>query len=249
METNRCLNCGAETSGKFCANCGQKTDTHRITLKHFLAHDLVHGFWHLDRGILFTIKEALIRPGKAALDYISGKRIRYYNVFYLSLLLIALNVVLWNAVDKMYWKDPTREDSELVDLMGRYLKIFVFCVVPLLAVNGRAVFTRLKLNLTEHFIIGGFSLVGILLMSLIFILSYFLELMADSLSVIKLIAAFLMTIYPIWTYGNATKGLYRFGGFIWRALLFQVLLLVEAIFLMLMLSYFFTSDSGLDINL
>src|SRR5690606_36523782 len=94
-----CLNCQQPASGKYCSNFGQKTDTHRITLKHFLAHDLLHGFWHLDRGILFTVKEAIVRPGKAALDYISGKRVRYYNVFYLSLLLIALNVVLWHFAD------------------------------------------------------------------------------------------------------------------------------------------------------
>lgn len=57
-------------------------------------HDLLHGIWHLEKGILFTIKETFMRPGQAALDYITGKRIRYYNVFYLSLLVIALNLLL-----------------------------------------------------------------------------------------------------------------------------------------------------------
>ena len=74
MDQNYCLNCADQISKNFCANCGQKTDTHRIKIKHFLFHDLLHGVWHLEKGILFTIKEAFVRPGQAALDYIGGKR-------------------------------------------------------------------------------------------------------------------------------------------------------------------------------
>ena len=36
----------------------------------------------------------MLRPGQAALDYISGKRVKYYNVFYLSLLVLAVNILL-----------------------------------------------------------------------------------------------------------------------------------------------------------
>src|SRR5690606_2344353 len=69
-------------------------DTHRITFKNFIFHDVLHGTFHIERGILFTTKQALIRPGKAALDYISGKRRRYYNVFYLILITIGLIIFL-----------------------------------------------------------------------------------------------------------------------------------------------------------
>ena len=44
-------------------------------MKHFVMHDLLHGVWHLEKGILFTLKETIIRPGQAALDYIKGKRV------------------------------------------------------------------------------------------------------------------------------------------------------------------------------
>ena len=79
--TTSCLNCNENLIGKFCYNCGQKSDTHRITLKHFIFHDVLHGVWHIEKGIIFTIKESKTRPGKAALDYISGKRMRYHNFF------------------------------------------------------------------------------------------------------------------------------------------------------------------------
>ena len=83
MTTHNCLNCGKRLTDAFCSGCGQKADTHRITFKNFIFHDVLHGTFHLDRGILFTVKQALTRPGQAALDYISGKRKPFYNVFYL----------------------------------------------------------------------------------------------------------------------------------------------------------------------
>ena len=73
MQYNYCLNCNFTIDNKFCPSCGQKTDTHRIVIKHFVMHDLLHGVWHLEKGILFTLKETITRPGQAALDYIKGK--------------------------------------------------------------------------------------------------------------------------------------------------------------------------------
>lgn len=88
MHSKNCLNCDTPLGGKFCYECGQKSDTHRITARHFIFHDLVHGVWHLDKGLLFTLKETFTRPGYAAMDYINGKRVRYYNIFYLMILVL-----------------------------------------------------------------------------------------------------------------------------------------------------------------
>jgi hypothetical protein len=56
-------------------------------------HDLLHGVFHIERGILFTLKQVVIRPGYSARDYISGKRVSYYNIFYL--MVIILGVILF----------------------------------------------------------------------------------------------------------------------------------------------------------
>src|SRR6476660_3375627 len=152
MESKYCLNCTHETAGKFCAHCGQKTDTHRITLFHFIAHDLVHGAFHLDRGILYTLKEALVRPGKAGLDYISGKRIRYYNVFYLSLILLGLAILLYHmGTLGVTFKGNDNGSQDVIDTMSKNSKLVVLCFVPLLAINARVLFWKLRLNLAEHF--------------------------------------------------------------------------------------------------
>lgn|SRR5690606_15754543 len=99
MSQSHCLNCGKEVSDRYCSGCGQKTDTHRITIKNFIFHDVLHGTFHLEKGIFFTAKEALVRPGKAALDYIAGKRIKYYNVFLLILITIGVTLFVKHFYD------------------------------------------------------------------------------------------------------------------------------------------------------
>src|SRR5690606_27644653 len=89
MIDNNCLNCEKELTDKFCSGCGQKAATHRISFKNFIFHDLLHGTFHIEKGMLFTAKQTLICPGEVAHDYISGKRKRYYNVLLLILITIA----------------------------------------------------------------------------------------------------------------------------------------------------------------
>ncbi len=251
MPSDSCLNCGVQTVGKYCSNCGQKTQTHRITLKHFLTHDLMHGLWHLDRGILFTIKEAIVRPGQAALDYIAGKRIRYYNVFYLSLLLIALNVILWHLADMILGEaKPKENNSEIAQFMGQYIKVMTLTLVPLFAINGWVIFRRLRLNLPEHFILGGITLVGILCISLLFVPGYLLERTVwANFSYLKLPLLAAIVLFPAWTYRTASRGKYSFAGFLWRAILLMLLLLLEMMFLLGVIGHLFTANSTLEIIL
>lgn len=178
MEHKHCLNCGAEALEKYCGQCGQKTDTHRITMKHFIFHDLIHGIWHLDKGILFTIKEAILKPGQAVLDYINGKRIRYYNIFYLSLLLIGIMALLSSLYQKRINIDeafpPTHTTERIllqfiIDFIyyfNQHIKIFFLATIPFIAINCFILFKRMKLNLVENFIFAGFYLVGYLIIGL-----------------------------------------------------------------------------------
>ncbi len=70
-----CLNCEHSIAEKYCSCCGQKTSTHRYSLKHFVEHDFVHGVWHVDKGIVFTIKELFTRPGHSVREFILGKEL------------------------------------------------------------------------------------------------------------------------------------------------------------------------------
>jgi hypothetical protein len=73
-----CKNCEANFEGKFCSNCGQTADVHRITLRHFF-HELFHAVTHADKGFLLLARTLLIRPGHVAREYLEGKRKKYFN--------------------------------------------------------------------------------------------------------------------------------------------------------------------------
>lgn len=79
---NKCRNCYADlTLGRaYPATCGQKIVSTRLTL-HEVAEDLLHAFVHADRSILSLVRLLLVRPGTVALDYVHGKRNRYFGPF------------------------------------------------------------------------------------------------------------------------------------------------------------------------
>ncbi|WP_269790123.1 DUF3667 domain-containing protein [Stenotrophomonas sp. Iso1] len=75
-DNSRCINCEravADAAQKFCPNCGQPTPAHRIDW-HFLGHELEHSVLHMDRGILYSLKQLMLRPGPLLRDYIEGRR-------------------------------------------------------------------------------------------------------------------------------------------------------------------------------
>src|ERR1044071_7443960 len=89
-ETTRCLNCDTELQGAYCFKCGQKASTHRFSASHFIAHELVHGIWHIDKGILYTLKHVLTRPGRLSREYIAGKRTGHFSLVTLLIFLVSL---------------------------------------------------------------------------------------------------------------------------------------------------------------
>ncbi|MFK5856745.1 MAG: DUF3667 domain-containing protein [Bacteroidota bacterium] len=69
-----CKNCNTEIKQNYCPNCGQATKIKRIDGK-YIAYEIGEVF-NFERGILFTIKELLIRPGENIRNFISENRRR-----------------------------------------------------------------------------------------------------------------------------------------------------------------------------
>ncbi len=247
MYSHKCLNCGKELTDKYCSGCGQKADTHRITFRNFILHDVLHGTFHIEKGILFTAKQALIRPGKAALDYISGKRKPYYNIFLLILLTIGLMLFLRHYYDKLllqqgeeYIKQATdlNEASQKMDrIFAQKSKIVIFLFVPLAALNSFILFRFRKLNPSEHSIIAGIILLGILLLATlgnaIFYLNLLVEFSNTMANVISIFITALILLYLIYAYFNAFGADYSRFGFAYRILLFFTFLFAEMMILLI----------------
>lgn len=250
--SSNCLNCDQKILGNFCFDCGQKTDTHRITFSHFIFHDILHGVWHFEKGILFTVKEALIRPGEAALDYIGGKRIKYYNVFYLLLVLIGLNLFLNHYYDEFShtYLNTTPEPnnvhkSEIDKFLINNVKLIIFSVVPLFAINSFLIFRRKRLNFSEHFIIAGMVYLGVILLVTISELTGFLDFF-NYIDVISDFAGYAVPLaiilYVPFGYYNAFKADYSKIRFFLKMISFGFILLVEIIVLSLLLIMYIDND-------
>jgi hypothetical protein len=95
MHPTNCLNCEADlyTGFKYCAKCGQKAETHRLSF-HDLGHEALHYFTHADKGVLFLVRELAIRPGKVAREYVAGKRQKYFKPVNFFLLVGAILVFM-----------------------------------------------------------------------------------------------------------------------------------------------------------
>ena len=166
----RCLNCNANLVGKFCNNCGQKTDTKRLDFNHFIKHDIIHGTFHFDKGLPFTIKQIIIRPGKVATEYIEGKRIKYYNFFYLTLILIGLILTIKGFYKQNYALEPKTFQSEYengIKIAQSNLKVIFLLFIPLLVLCSKIVYRKQKLNISEHSIIAVINVIYFLIFALI----------------------------------------------------------------------------------
>lgn len=255
MTNKNCLNCGYELTGNYCSDCGQKTDTHRITFKHFIFHDVLHGTFHLERGILFTAKEALTRPGKAALDYIAGKRKRYYNVFYLILITLGLILFIQHFYDELYFlqdgeviQDKTylNDASKKIDeIISQKSKIIIFLFVPFAALNSFILFRRKKLNLSEHSIIAGMILLGMLLISALGNLFFYLELIIpfnDTFSfIMSWFISILIILHLIYGYINAFATDYSKFEIAYRIVLFFAMTILYTYLLFIIVFGFVTN--------
>ena len=151
--SKKCLNCGREIDNNFCSTCGQKTSIHRFSSSHLVAHDFIHGVFHLDKGILFTIKELFTRPGHSIREYIQGKRVNHYNYFMLLFIIIALVHLMssYYLVDSsvIYGGDRKADFKGFDELYDKYGKGIILLTIPLMAIVTWIGFKKSKQNYIE----------------------------------------------------------------------------------------------------
>ena len=84
----QCLNCGAELTGPYCHQCGQRGHVHKTLAAFF--HDLAHGVFHLEGKLWHTIPMLAWRPGELTRRYIDGQRARFVSPIALFLFCVFL---------------------------------------------------------------------------------------------------------------------------------------------------------------
>ncbi len=108
-----CKNCNQEVSGKFCSNCGQPTEIKRLS-KNYIVHEIEHVL-HLEKGILYTIRELLLKPGATVRYFIKENRSRLVKpiIFIIVTSLIYTIVNSFFKIEEQYIEMKGMENSSI----------------------------------------------------------------------------------------------------------------------------------------
>ena len=82
----KCKNCGNSFKGKYCNLCGQHIRVDRLTLSSFL-EEISESIFQVNRGLFYTIKSLIIRPGHTIREFLNGQRKYYFKPIAFILLL------------------------------------------------------------------------------------------------------------------------------------------------------------------
>lgn len=74
INLEKCKKCGAALGGAYCATCGNPQSLKRINGSYVLAE--IVSVINFDKGIFYTVKELLVRPGESVQNFIHNDRNR-----------------------------------------------------------------------------------------------------------------------------------------------------------------------------
>lgn len=163
-----CKNCGQHFKGNFCNNCGQSAETHAINF-HYLWHDLQHGLFHFDKGIIFTTRELFMRPGHTIREYIRGRRVSHFRPISMVLILAGVYALLYHIFHIEMLNGAVKisgSGREFINLghivenltswMGEHYEVVALLQLPFAALSTYVAFRKWGYNYVEHFILNAF---------------------------------------------------------------------------------------------
>lgn len=205
-----CLNCGHAVPDRFCGRCGQDAHhTHRLTLKD-MPHDVLHSIWHVDKGILYTLKTMVLRPGPTIRAYLAGKRVDHFRPLSLLFLLTGLYALFHSVlhINMLPPRDPTMPEAVWqmqqisTSFMMKYLSWCYVAMVPVWALFARWFLRRGGYNYAECLILVAFITAILNFFSLLYLpvmYSY-----SGTPHIGKASVAFMLPVfgYATWAYGS-----------------------------------------------
>jgi len=203
----KCLNCSNPIEKKFCNICGQKTSTHRFSIKHILDVGILNGIFTINKGFFFTLKELFTRPGHSIREYINGKRVKYFNAFSLLILLIAI-VYLADEYSDLRLADIMNEGSKdfansMEEFTKNYPRLIYIINIPIMAFSSYIFFKKSKVNFAENIILNTYISSGLIVLTFPFTL---LTIFYKDKSVLGL----LFQLTPLITIGYSLLVYYQF---------------------------------------
>jgi cellulose synthase/poly-beta-1,6-N-acetylglucosamine synthase-like glycosyltransferase len=172
-----CKNCGNHFDGNYCNSCGQHGETHRITW-HELAHHLPHALFHADKGLYYSIKELIVRPGLTIRDYIAGKRVYHFNPLLFLILIGSLASFLFSFLHI----NPPNEEIALVKIESfnatiahKYFALVGLFFIILLTITDFLFYPNKKFIIPEIIISNTFQAGQIMVFTIAMLPLFFLQ--------------------------------------------------------------------------
>ena len=262
QNSDYCANCGRPIDGpeqNFCPVCGQRTPVHRINW-HFLGHELQHGIFHVDGGIIYSLRQLLTRPGHTIREYIRGRRVPHFKPVLMIMILGAVVTVLSKYLlesggliptspltinEGARGLEPGSRDAQIVknfrealSWMNEHLAITLIALIPFYAMSMRMAFRKFRreYNFPEWLVITCFVTAQALAIYGIFLLLRQLLPAFASWDFTAMMAAQIFTFVQLFRPYKGWKTFLRFSlGYVYYGM-FVILLILVGVFAILIAS-------------
>lgn len=96
-----CGHCQQEVNGRFCSGCGEPQSIKRVDA-HYIIHEIQH-FLHFEKGIPYTVKELVLRPGKSVREFVRVNRNRLVK----PILFLIVTSLVYTWIAHLFHVDET----------------------------------------------------------------------------------------------------------------------------------------------
>jgi hypothetical protein len=197
-----CKNCGLQSDGKFCPNCGQQMETYRITLPHLL-HEIIHTFTHLEKGFLFTLKKLVTDAGRMQRLYLGGYRVHHQKPFSMFFICATISALGLYWINKLSGSSLRPGQEAFNYFLQHYYVLLHVALFPVYTLITWLLFIRSKYNYAEILVLGMY-MVAFMLLLLIPIHAISLWQPSAKTRVIEAIVLFVYNVYTFIQFFNKT---------------------------------------------
>lgn len=158
VENKRCLNCGNIVDDNYCSKCGQSIHTSRIKTSHIL-EELQYGLFHINRGLLYTLKELFVHPGETVKNYISGRRAKYTKPFIFLLFAGVIYSLIFHFFHYLPMEEMNKHDGAIFEYIPIYdwysanYSLTVLLLIPFYSLSTYWLFYNRGCNYAEHLVL------------------------------------------------------------------------------------------------
>lgn len=216
LAPERCRTCSAPRRGPFCADCGQRHLSGRLTLRAIL-RDAAETLFNLDRGLLHTLVEGVRRPGQMAREYVGGRTVPYsqpLRVLLIGVAVAQLASLQFGIVESFLGGlFEGREDvsrSAATEFVFDWFAAIAVLYVPLFALATRLAFRSRGFNYAENLVLHCYAF-GVSALGFAFGFTPLdaLDLPGPKAVTAVVGAAFFLSLFL--HYANAVRGFFRSG--------------------------------------